>query len=310
MYSPASFLKLLLLVLILLSGLIAVVVASPSHFSAVLAAPAALTEFQQAQLLYNNQQIMKARVIMQKLILEKRATPEVYCLLADSYLLNDMDISDADLKICDDLALQALAKNPGWGNAIKIRGQVANIRGGYKQAIVYSTAALKAAVPDKRAYLQRCLAYQSLEQPEKALPDIEIYCINCGNEINMLMLKASVQKDLKRFDDAIATYKFAQKKEYRDWTVYRIVECYERMGKRKEALAEISALAKKNPKDAEAHYKQALQEEALGMNEEAIKSVTAAINNEPTPLFYRMRAGLYKKSGQIDKARADFAKSK
>lgn len=281
-----------------------------SWFSAAPGYAGEQISFQKAQFLYNSKQIGKARAMLQKLNSDKRASPEVPCLLADSYLLNELDITEAELKHCDDLALQALAKNPGWGNAIKIRAQIANVRGDYKEAIAFSTAALKATVPDARAYLQRCLAYQALGQPEKAFPDIDTYCKYTHNEIDMVLLKASVQKDLKRFDDAIATYREGQKKQYRDWTVYRIVECYERMGKRKEALAEVSALTKRNPRDAEAHYKKALQEEALGMNSEAIKSVTDAISNEPTPLFYRMRAGLYKKSGQIDKARADFSRSK
>lgn len=266
--------------------------------------------WQYAQMLYQSGKVVQAREILQKLNTDKKCSPEVPCLLASSYLLNEMDVSEEDLKRSDNLAQEALGKDPGWGNAFKIRGQIANVRGDYKEAVYFCNAALKATTPDPRAYLQRALAYQSLGQNDKALSDIDVYVKKYDGSADMLCLKASILKDLKRFDEAIAAYKQSQKVQYRDWTVYRLVECYERTGKRKEALAELKTLVQKNPRDAEAHYKQALQEEALGMNEEAIKSVTEAINNEPTPLFYRMRAGLYKKTNQMDKARADFRKSK
>lgn len=272
--------------------------------------PQSELEFKKAQALYRQKHGLRARTILLKLADQKDASPEVLCLLADTYLAEGNDISDNGLIKCETLARRALKLDSQWGNAHKILSQVSNARGQFDLAVAQATTALSVKKPDVRAFLQRSLAYQQLKKGEAALKDITTYTEIGDSSSDMFILKGSVLASLDRYDLAIAAYQTALKKHFSDWTIYRIVECMEHQHQYDQAIKQVTVLIKLNSNDPEAMQVRGRLNAKAKHFQAAIDDYTQAIKLEPLSRFYIERAAVFKSMGNAKKAADDLACAK
>lgn len=265
--------------------------------------------FKRAQQLTNQKHIAEAQKILVKLCNGPKASVQALCLLTWTYLAEESTITDEHVAECEKLTKRALKLDPEWGNAYKLQAQIYNLQGKHEQAIAYSTKALSVKNPDPKAYLQRCLAYEAVGKHKEALSDITIYSDKYAPEAEMLELKGSVLVNLNRYDDAIAAYRAALKKQFKDWTIYRIVDCFEQQHQYDKAAEELTHLIKINALDSEAYQTRGRMLGLAKHYKEAIDDYTKAIKLEPTARFYKERAALYKLTGKPKEAAEDLKKA-
>ena len=265
--------------------------------------------FQQARRLTHRKHIAEAQQILIKLCSSSNASVEALCLLAFTYLTEEKTITDEHLIECEKLAKRAIKLDPEWGNAHKILAQVSNLQDKPNLAITQSNKALSVKKPDIKAYLQRCLAYEAIGKHKEALSDITIYTEKHDSSADMFNLKGSVLVSMKRYDEAIAAYRMSLKKRFNDWTIYRIVDCFEQQHQYDKAAEELTKLIKVNAADAEAYQTRGRMLGLAKHYKTAIDDYTMAIKLEPTGRFYKERAALYKLTGKQKEAAEDLRKA-
>jgi tetratricopeptide (TPR) repeat protein len=266
-------------------------------------------EFVKARTLYRTGHGGQAQKMLLRICSYKEATPEMVCLLADSYLADGAQTTNLQLTQAQKLVDRALRADPEWGNAWKISADLANNAGNPAQAITLATKALTVKHPDLSGLYQRALAYDQLDKSKESLSDITTYIEKHDHSSDMWIVKANFLRKAKRIDDAIAAYRMAQKETYRDWTVFQIADCYEGIGRNTEAIKEVSGLIRLNARDPEAFQVRARLEGKAKMYKEAISDYSQAISIEPNARFYRERAELYKVTGQKAAAEDDIKKA-
>ncbi len=281
-----------------------------ANHSCLAMSPEVTKQFQQAQRLYSQRKGLQARKLLQSLSGTNTATPEILCLLADTYLAEGPDITNDQTKTVETLAKRALVIDPQWGNAYKILAQVANDRGEHQKAVEFANKALATKKPDIKAYLQRTLAYQAMGQNKLALADITEYLTYTATDPDMHVLRAGILRALKQPLEEIEEYKAALKLHYRDYTVYQLVQTYEQVGKFEPAIAELTKLIKATGQDAEAFQKRGHIYSRIKKYNEAIADYSKAISIEASPRFYKERAAIYQQMGNTRAAQADLAMSK
>ena len=112
---------------------------------------------------------------------------------------------------------------------------------------------------------------------------------------------------MKRYDDAVATYRKAFELRHQDMTLYSITRCFEMQHKYAEATTEVSRVIKMNPHDAEALAVRGRLQSQCKNYAEALKDFSKAIDIEPTVRLYKSRASAYQKLGQKQAAERDLA---
>ena len=267
------------------------------------------SEFVKARKLYHAGHGVQAQRILLRLCSYDAATPEMLCLLADSYLADGAEITNSQLEKAQKLVDRTLRIDPGWSNAWKISAELANNAGNPNQAVAFATNGLALKKPDMSCLYQRALAYDALGKNKESLSDITAYIEKYDHSSDMWIVKANFLRKANRIDDAVAAYRNAQKETYRDWTVFQIVDCYEKSGRNIEGIKEVSGLIRVNAKDPEAFQVRARLEGKAKLYKEAISDYTQAIAIEPNARFFRERAELYKVTGQKTAAEDDLKKA-
>lgn len=293
----------------LLYSLAALALTTPSTLIPATAANQDEILFKQAQQLTNQKHIAEAQKILLKLCSRPNASVQALCLLTWTYLAEESTITDEHVAECEKLTKRAIKTDPEWGNAYKLQAQIYNTQGKLEQAIASSTKALAVKNPDPKAYLQRCLAYEAMGKHKEALADITIYSDKHAPEADMFGLKGSILVSMKRYDDAIAAYRMSLKKQFKDWTIYRIVDCFEQQHQYDKAAEELTRLIKINAVDSEAYQTRGRMLGLAKHYKEAIDDYTKAIKLEPTARFYKERAALYKLTGKPKEAAEDLKKA-
>lgn len=264
--------------------------------------------FRAAKLLHSGHGL-QARAVLLQLAQNPAANPQILCLLADTYLAEEEQMTGKDRAMIAGLMKRTVAIDPDWGNAYKISAQMENTRENYQEAVNLATKALTVKKPDLRAYYHRSIAYQALGKLDLALADMNDCIEKHDHSSDMWIMKASILEQMKRPDDALVAYRNALKEHFRDWTVFRIVAIYEKQAQYEKAIAEIDALVKTNAKDPEAYQiRGRLQARAKHMDA-AIADYGKAIALEPNPRFYRERSQLLKSMGRNAAAEADMKKA-
>lgn len=266
-------------------------------------------QYRRAQQLINQKHIAEGQQILIKLCESPSAPVEALALLAFTFLAEESTITDEHLMECEKLANRAIRKDPEWGTGYKILAQVSNLQNKPALALSQSTKALSVKKPEIKAYLQRCLAYEALGKHKEALSDITIYTETHDSSADMFNLKGSVLVSMKRYDEAIAAYRMSLKKKFNDWTIYRIVDCFEQQHQYDKAAEELTRLIKVNAADAEAFQTRGRMQGLAKHYKAAIDDYTVAIKLEPNGRFYKERAALYKLTGKQKEAAEDLRKA-
>lgn len=266
-------------------------------------------QYRRAQQLINQKHLAEGQQILIKLCESPSAPVEALALLAFTYLAEEKTITDEHLLECEKLAKRAIEIDSEWGTAYKILAQVSNLQDKPALAITQSNKALSVKKPEIKAYLQRCLAYEALGKHKEALSDITIYTETHDSSADMFNLKGSVLVSMKRYDEAIAAYRMSLKKRFSDWTIYRIVDCFEQQHQYDKAADELTRLIKVNAADAEAYQTRGRMQGLAKHYKAAINDYTTAIKLEPNGRFYKERAALYKLTGKQKEAAEDLRKA-
>ena len=261
-------------------------------------------QFVQAEKLCAAGHAAPARAMLQKLCRSPNATPEMLSCLADTYL-NDLEIDDAGMNVCETSLNRALAIDHNYGRAYKNLAKLSNLKEDYKATVGFATRALQVTAPDKAALRQRALAYDKMHMDTLALADINNFLGPGSTDPRDYLIKASILENLKRDDEAVAAYREAQKLKYTDGSCKRIVAILERHNKYAEAIKTVSELINFNPADAHAYHIRAKLEEKAKNNKAALDDLTRAISLEPAIILYKDRAALYKAMGQPKAEQAD-----
>jgi tetratricopeptide (TPR) repeat protein len=280
-----------------------------AHLPEATAASQTEIQYRRAQQLINHKHVAEGQQILIKLCQSPSAPVEALGLLAFTFLAEESTITDEHLIECEKLANRAIRKDPEWGTGYKILAQVSNLQSKPALALSQSTKALSVKKPEIKAYLQRCLAYEALGKHKEALSDITIYTETHDSSADMFNLKGSILVSMKRYDDAIAAYRMSLKKQFRDWTIFRIVDCFEQQHQYDKAADELSRLIKVNAADAEAYQTRGRMLGLAKHYKAAIEDYTMAIKLEPNGRFYKERAALYKLTGKQKEAAEDLRKA-
>lgn len=279
------------------------------HEPAATAATPTEIQYRRAQHLINQKHVVEGQQILLKICAAPNPPAEALCLLAFTYLAEEKTITDEHLIEVEKAAKRAIKIDPEYGLAYKILAQGNNLQSKHEIAIVQSSKALSVKKPEIKAYLQRCLAYEALGRHKEALSDITYYTENSDGSADMYTLKGSILFAMKRYDDAVVAYRASQKAQFRDWTIYRIVECFEQQHQYDKATEELSKLIKINSQDAEAYQTRGRMQALAKRYTAAIGDYTTAIKLEPTGRFYKERAALYKLTGKTKEAAEDLRKA-
>ena len=266
-------------------------------------------QYQHAQNLINKKHISEGQQILIKLCANPKAPVEALCLLSFTYLAEEKTVTDEHLEEVEKLAKRAVKLDPEYGTAYKLMAQCSNLLSKYDLAIVQSNKALAVKKPEIKAYLQRGLAYEALGKHKEALADITYYAEKSDGSADMYDLKGSILFAMKRYDEAIVAYNTSMKSQFRDWTIYRIVECFEQQHQYDKAAQQLTRLIRVNAQDAEAFQTRGRMFGLAKHYKEAIEDYTTAIKLEPHGRFYKERAALYKLTGKSKEAADDLRKA-
>lgn len=252
-----------------------------------------------------------ARQLLQSFVQSKgtHPTPELYCLWAETYL-SDLEVRDskgARTTDAEDGLRRALELDPECGRAYKDLAFFSNLRGDYKMAVQYGTRAIESKKPDASGWLQRGSAYAHLQQPEKALKDMNVFLSSHKASGIYYTIKGDMLVSMKRWSEAIEAYKVAlnSRSGFHNLNLNKIIKCYEAQNKLPEAIAALNEGIKDDPEIPQFLATRGRLEKELKDYKSAISDYSRAIENEPTSKYYRERAEVYSLMGNKELAAQD-----
>lgn len=246
----------------------------------------------------------EASVILLKLY---RLHPENAGLLVElgqAYLKDTTEITGSQMK-AEQCFRKAIKLDPECGKAYYHLSEWANNQCKYDLAIEMATKALTAKRPDLQAYMERAATYSHQHKDKEALRDLNKFISLGKADRKAYERRASILKNLKHYDLALADFRTMQKLHYDDGTAFQEAQCLEKMNKDNEAIGCLNELLKRNCTDDAAYEARGDLKFKLGRLEEAISDYTKAIGLLPTATLYKQRAAVYEKMGRKDLAAKD-----
>jgi tetratricopeptide (TPR) repeat protein len=217
-------------------------------------------------------------------------TADNYFWIAESYT----DEDKSNHRFAKIYLSEATRVDPEFGPAYRLFAYLAQDEDKYQDAIRMATKAITCKSPDKTAFLWRSHAYQYLHNTNAALADaIEFFkfCkqIHLGITYMDYDYLANLQISVGKIDDAIKTYESAMPLRG-DWATIQIAHCRDLQHKYSEAIALVSGLIKKNPRDDDAYHIRAQLYFKDKNYKGAVADLTQAITLVPTSSYYKERA--------------------
>ncbi len=248
--------------------------------------------------------VQSARILRN---LHKHHPNDVFILtkLGDAYMNNIQDLSEST-KLAEQCFKRAIEIDPQYGEPYAKLAECAGARGDFDLGIKLSTKAMTVKEPDFSALKERAAAYSHLKRDKEALADIDHYLtFKPKNTRKLLLLKASILENLKRYGEALIQYRAFLKEHYEDQLVYREVACLEGMNKPDEALKTLDHLILHNKEDDAAYLTRARLNEKQGRHKQAIADYTASFDLQPSTKVLKERAAVYDNMGRKDLAEKD-----
>jgi tetratricopeptide (TPR) repeat protein len=271
---------------------------SPSEF---------LSESHQADIFIGERHWDVAQRILLRLIATHHGRAHEYSQLAFCFL-NALP-GEEDFPNAEVCARKAIAMDPTSCSGYHALAQVRMGRDDFAGTIAAATKAIDCKKPCEDAVYLRARAYAVMNKNAEALKDFERYdrfisqfnksCVNFDSEGALL-------EKLGRPDDAIKKYQ-ADKVYHLEQATKNIVTCLQKQKKYPEAIAEISALIKRNPQDSDFYNLRGSIKAQAKDWKGAITDYNHAITIVPTSSYYKNRAQAYDALGQKDLAKKDLA---
>ena len=229
----------------------------------------------------------------------------VLCELGCSYERNFDDGAQGldNAQKCFERALQL---DPQCGRAYYGMAMCYNSRGNFAKGVEMSTMALTVKRPELDGLRERAGALSNLKRDKDALADIELYIKKkTPLEREVIVQKATILENLKRFDLALNEYRALLKTHYEDSLVYREVACLQALHRPEEAVRSLNNLIKKNKQDDSSYLTRARLYESMGKHNEAVADYSSAIDLQPSTTALKERAAVYQRIGRKDLAEKD-----
>lgn len=183
----------------------------------------------------------------------------------------------------------------------------------YEKAIAAATASInyRRTNQNKNMFHLRSMMYSSVGQYKKAIDDMNVYIKIDPEKPRAYMWRATAYEQDGQLDKALADYqtglKVSKNYEYR----FHIARIYQKKGRLKDAIAEMTAVINQQPEEDEAWNKRATLYMEAGKYKEAVSDYTQALatNFGSGETIYRARARAYEKLGQKEQAQKDLKKA-
>ncbi|MBX9947936.1 MAG: tetratricopeptide repeat protein [Candidatus Obscuribacterales bacterium] len=261
---------------------------------------------QQADDIYDEGKMQAARQIMSIVCASKSVNCKYLCQLADycTDVLGEIDEQQSAHKYLN----QAIKLDPNCSRAWDALAKLSLKEGDVANALRYSNRAI--AMPQGReiypnAFATRATILAQMKRYEAALVDINRAKKAMPDVAEFWRIDASILENLKRYPQAVQSYRTSLKFKKVDWAQYRLISCLERQKKYKEAIIELDAITKSNPSDAEAYRARSEIREKINDLSGAVADLSRALELEPTTKYYLERAKLYRRMGKTDLAKKD-----
>jgi len=262
----------------------------------------------EARTLFEQDHLLQAQKIMLQVCQQSNATPEMYVLLADTFLdYQGVDFESPGLHQAEQGLTRAMQLDPEYGRVYKDMAEFCNLREQYNQAIALSTKALQVKRPEAAALRQRAMAYSHLHQYKEALADLTALMKRERPLPYNYEMKGDIEMALHDYHAAELAYRqsIPLAKSFPARTYNAIIKCMREQHKYQEAIKDVSVLIKKNPESAEAYALRGELYTELHDSKDALTDLSKAISLEPTAKYYKERAELYKTLGQTAAAEQD-----
>lgn len=249
----------------------------------------------------------------QEILREYPKCAPAYVILGNTYM--NVDDNGESLgrgfKQAQECYEKARAADPEYGETYKQMANCANLNGQYSKAVELATKGLTAKNPSPDSHRYRAAAYEALGKYDLAIKDMEEELKICSqeNRWQFVTMKGGIYENAKRFDEAMATYKDAQKLRNDDSIKLRMVSCLRKAKRPAQAIALTNEMLKNNPEDEFALQLRGKIKLEAGDLKGAIADYTMAIESLPTATLLRERAKLYEKAGEKELARKDLKRA-
>jgi tetratricopeptide (TPR) repeat protein len=218
----------------------------------------------------------------------------------------NIDSSHAEARRCLN---KALSIDPQCGEAYYYLADLESFSANWAKAIVFANKATIVGRPDPTAYRLMAVAYNSENKPKEALVAIEKYIQARPKAPDGPPIKAAVLDGMGNFSEADKVYKQMLSEKLIDKYVFADIRCLVKLGRTDEAIASISRLIAANPHDEVAYRERAKLYKQAGKFNEAIKDLSASIDELPSSAAYKERAELYKKTNRPDLCKKDMERA-
>jgi len=259
-----------------------------------------------AEQIHDDGRMQAARQIMFIVCASKSVKCKYLCQLADycTDVLGEIDEQQSARKYLN----KAIQLDPNCSRAWDSLARLTLKEGDIEKALRYCERAV--SMPPGRevcptAFVNRATILAQMKRYEPALVDIRRAKKLLPEVAEVWRIEGSILENLKRYPQAVESYRTSLKLQKVDWAQYRVIGCLERQKMYKEAIIELDAIAKSNPSDAEAFRARSEIRGKFNDLNGAVLDLSRALELEPTAKYYLERAKLYKRMGKIGLAKKD-----
>lgn len=252
----------------------------------------------------------EGRQRIKEILSEYPKCARAYLILGNSYINLDESLEQG-YKRAQECYEKALTADPNYGEAYTHLASCANLAGQYTKAVELASKGLTVKEPCHDSYRHRAVAYEALCKYDLALKDVEEVLKFCSqeNRWQFVLMKGGIYENAKRFDEAMAAYKEAQKLRNDDTVKLRMVSCLRKANRPAQAIALTNEMLKTNPADEFALQLRGKIKLESGDLKGAISDYSQAIESLPTATLLRERAKIYEKAGEKELARKDLKRA-
>lgn len=259
-----------------------------------------------AEQIHDDGRLQAARQIMFIVCASKSVKCSHLCQLAEycTDVLGEIDEQQSAHKYFN----KAIQLDPNCSRAWDGLARLTLKEGDIEKALRYCQRAI--SMPAGRevcptAFVNRATILAQMKRYEPALVDINRAKKLLPDVAEVWRIEGSILENLKRYPQAVQSYRTSLKLQKVDWTQYRMISCLEKQKMYKQAIIELDAIAKSNPFDAEVYRARSEIRGKINDLNGAVLDLSKALELEPTPKYYLERAKLYMRMGKIGLAKND-----
>jgi tetratricopeptide (TPR) repeat protein len=246
----------------------------------------------------------RAKPLITSLLRVHPASADLWMLMGvcDMQPAEDIDRHHAEAKRSLN---KALSLDPQLGEAYFYLADLESFSGNWPNAIAFANKATTVARPDATAYRLSAVAYNAQSRPKEALVAIEQYIKARPSAGDGPPIKAAILENAGNYSQADKVYKQILAGKLIDKYIFADEKCLVKLGRTSDAIALVGRLIAANPHDEVALRERAKLYKQSGKYNEAIRDLSASLDEMPSSTTYKERAELYKKINRLDLCKKD-----